>query len=226
MKQRKEARLKHLGDINNEELRHTHQNLQRIAKGVIRQEKRAFLNRKISKMEEDISNNNSRTFYKEVKSLKGGFQSKAAGFKDKDGNLLLNDRQVQQRWTEHFAELLNQPSPIENIVDEGIAPAHIEGEEDPPSRIEVQAAIKALKNNKAPGIDMLNPEIFKTNNNMLVDELVELVHLVWSQEAIPDDCNTAIIIALHKKGDKGLCSNYRGLSLLTTIYKIIARIVY
>ena len=49
---------------------------------------------------------------------------------------------------------------------------------------------------------------------------------MWNQEAIPQSCNDAVITALHKKGDKEVCSNYRGLSLLTTIYKIIAKIVH
>ena len=100
------------------------------------------------------------------------------------------------------------------------------GKEDPPSRREVTDAIKELKNNKAPGDDMLPAELFKVGSGVLTDELHHLLIMVWNQETIPQSCNDAVIAALHKKGDKELCSNHRGLSLLTTIYKLIAKIAY
>ena len=106
--------------------------------------------------------------------MKGGFQPRAIGVKDKNGNMLMNERQVQQRWTEHFTELLNRESPINNIAEDGPVAGYTESEEEIPTRGEVQAAIKALKNNKAPGMDMLNPEILKADNDILLTELVEL----------------------------------------------------
>ena len=90
----------------------------------------------------------------------------------------------------------------------------------------MQAAIKALKNNKAPGDDMLAAELFKTGSEALFTELYELVVMVWNQERIPKSSNDAVMVNLYKKGDKELCGNYRGLSLLSTLYKIIARVIY
>ena len=73
---------------------------------------------------------------------------------------------------------------------------------------------------------MLNAELFKLNDDRLQLELEKLIKQIWLQEVIPSDCNTAVIVALHKKGEKACCNNYRGLSLLSAIYKIIARIIY
>ncbi|XP_076069194.1 uncharacterized protein LOC143041241 [Oratosquilla oratoria] len=73
---------------------------------------------------------------------------------------------------------------------------------------------------------MLNAEILKVGSDILLTELTELVGLIWTQEEIPDGINDAVIVALHKNGDKKNYHEFRGLSLLTTIYKIIVRVIY
>lgn len=46
-----------------------------------------------------------------------------------------------------------------------------------------------------------------------------------SQRYIPEDCNTANIILIHKKGSKEDIKNYRQISLLPIIYKILTKII-
>jgi len=48
---------------------------------------------------------------------------------------------------------------------------------------------------------------------------------IWKEERLPEDWNKAIIIPLHKKGDKLECKNYREIALLNTVYKVFARIL-
>ena len=42
---------------------------------------------------------------------------------------------------------------------------------------------------------------------------------------LPEEWRESIIIPIHKKGDKTDCSNYRGISLLPTTYKILSNIL-
>jgi len=41
---------------------------------------------------------------------------------------------------------------------------------------------------------------------------------------LPEEWKELIIVPIYKKGDKTYCSNYRGISLLPTTYKILSNI--
>jgi sorting nexin-29 len=49
--------------------------------------------------------------------------------------------------------------------------------------------------------------------------------LIWSKEELPHQWKESIVVPIHKKGDKTDCSNYRGISLLSTSYKILSNIL-
>ena len=53
----------------------------------------------------------------------------------------------------------------------------------------------------------------------------QLLQRVWDTETIPNDWKRAIIIPIHKKKDKMVCDNYRGISLLCHASKIFTSIV-
>jgi hypothetical protein len=46
-----------------------------------------------------------------------------------------------------------------------------------------------------------------------------------NKEKLPDQWKESLIVPVHKKGDKTDCSNYRGLSLLSTSNKILSNIL-
>lgn len=89
---------------------------------------------------------------------------------------------------------------------------------EPPSLAEVLNAIKTIKNNKAAG-----PEILKNGGPDLLKHIHALLLKIWQEEKA--QLRDALIVSIFKKGDKADCGNYRGISLLSTIGKALARVL-
>jgi hypothetical protein len=49
--------------------------------------------------------------------------------------------------------------------------------------------------------------------------------LIWNKEEFPHQWKESIVVPIHIKGDKTDYSNYRGISLLSTSYKILSNIL-
>jgi hypothetical protein len=85
------------------------------------------------------------------------------------------------------------------------------------SAFEVEMAIEKLKRRKSPGIDQIPAELIKAGDKIIPSEIHKLIISIWNKESI--------IAPAYKKGDKTDCSNYRGMSLLSTRYKSISSII-
>jgi len=92
-----------------------------------------------------------------------------------------------------------------------------------PNREEVEDLIGILKNNKAPGEDNINSELIKIGTQQLVTKMQGLLKEIWNTNRIPEDWKTAIISPTFKKGDPMDTSNYRGIALLDSCYKILSQ---
>jgi hypothetical protein len=73
---------------------------------------------------------------------------------------------------------------------------------------------------KSPGIDEILAELIQAGSEILLSTIHKLNNSVWNNEELPDQWKESIIMPVHKKGDKTECNNYRGISLLSTSYKI------
>ena len=48
---------------------------------------------------------------------------------------------------------------------------------------------------------------------------------MWNKEELPEEWTESITVTLYTKSDKTDCCNYRGISLLSTAYKILSNIL-
>ena len=172
--------------------------------------------------------NDSKNFYSALKAIYGPSASSSPTLLSSDGSTLLTDQdKVLERWAEHFSNVLNRPS---NINDEAISnlpqvPTNEEMDR-PPDIDEVSKAAEQLSCGKAPGKDGIPAEIYKFGGQTLLLNLTNLFNLIWSREKLPQELKDASIIHLYKrKGNRHVCDNHRGISLLSIAGKILARVL-
>ena len=56
-------------------------------------------------------------------------------------------------------------------------------------------------------------------------EIQKLIICLWNKEELHEEWKESIIVPIYKKGHKTDCSNYTGISLLPTTYKILSNIL-
>lgn len=85
---------------------------------------------------------------------------------------------------------------------------------------EVEKAVKKMKCGKAPGEDNINIKLLKEGGIPLYKQLARIFSDCMRTGQIPDSWKNAVIVLIHKKGDKTDLRNYRLFSLLSTIYSL------
>jgi hypothetical protein len=79
--------------------------------------------------------------------------------------------------------------------------------------------------NKSPGSNQIPAELIPAGGEILRYKIHKQIISIWNKEKLPDQWKESIIVPVHKKGDKTDCSNYWGISLLSTSYKILSNIL-
>ncbi|KAH0816956.1 hypothetical protein GEV33_005835 [Tenebrio molitor] len=138
----------------------------------------------------------------------------------KDGRRV-SDRITMEEWRKYFSELLGR----EENRQEKEKRQHRVGEIEEITREELEQQLRKLKRKKAPGMDGIQNESWIYGTEREVDRLLEIMNGVWKGEGFPQEWKEGIICPIYKKGEKDTASNYRGITLLNTAYKVYAMIV-
>ncbi|MCG7877682.1 MAG: reverse transcriptase domain-containing protein [Candidatus Thiodiazotropha endolucinida] len=91
---------------------------------------------------------------------------------------------------------------------------------------QVEDTLKSLKLGKASGPDNVNNRILKELAEPLSNPLCDLFNYSLAKCVFPDKWKEANVSPLFKKDDPSLISNYRPISLLSTIGKVMEKIVH
>jgi hypothetical protein len=139
----------------------------------------------------------------------------------------LSSQRELERWAEHFDSVLNRPSTINDEAILRLPQVEINHSlAELPTVLETHKAIKLLSSGKAPGADSIPAEIYKAGGPKMVKKLTDLFCVMWRQKRIPQEYKDASIVHLYKrKGNRQMCDNHRGISLLSIAGKILARIL-
>jgi hypothetical protein len=134
---------------------------------------------------------------------------------------IVSDRITMEEWRKYFSELLGG----EENRQEKEKRQHRVGEIEEITREELEQQLRKLKRKKAPGRDGIQNESWIYGTEREVDRLLEIMNGVWKGEGFPQEWKEGIICPIYKKGEKDTASNYRGITLLNTAYKVYAMIV-
>ena len=93
------------------------------------------------------------------------------------------------------------------------------------SRIWVQKQLKSLKSHKATGLDNLPPGMLKDCACEVSKPLCHLLNLSLSKGFVPTDWKMAKITPVFKSGSTTQTGNYRPISILSALSKILERAV-
>lgn len=90
---------------------------------------------------------------------------------------------------------------------------------------EVKTILANVKLNKAPGEDRISYEFFINAPNIFLEELTKTYNHILSSGEIDESFVKTVIFPIFKKGNPSLPSNYRGISFMNSIAKIMMGII-
>ena len=96
----------------------------------------------------------------------------------------------------------------------------------PTDKKEIENVISSLDSNKSVGPNSIPTKVLKLLKNDIFSELSEIFNVSFSSGIFPSILKTAKVIPVHTKDSKLDFSNYRPISLLSNIEKILERLMY
>ncbi len=125
------------------------------------------------------------------------------------------------QWKEYFEDLLN-PTDTPSVEE---AEMEDSGVDSSITQAEVTEVVCKLRSGRASGVDEICPEYLKSLDVVGQSWLTRLCNIVWRSETVPLDWAKGVVVPLFKKGDRRVCSNYRGITLLSLPGKVYARVL-
>ena len=190
-----------------------------------------------SKLNENIGN--PKGFWKTIKSL--GLPKRSSGVSNiclkQNGKNIFNPKSIAKIFKDTFSTLASSlvsklPTPTSkfgnSFVSSYYKKLNIKSNFDltPTTETDVLKTLKDINTFKAPGLDNLKGMFLKDGANVLAAPITQLCNLSMSTSSFPNECKTAKLKPLYKKGCKTDPLNYRPISLLPLISKVIEKVVH
>lgn len=198
---------------------------EKAVKRMAREDKRNYFKGLANEADAAARCGNMRGVYSATRKLCGSKPAPTPPLKDSNGNTLTSEHQQLDRWKEFFSE--------HHPIDEAYIPFPPVVRRNPrrlistvpPSVPEIESAIRKLKNHKAPGPDNLPAELYKATVDTIAPILQPIIREAWTDRCIPDSWKEGVIVTIPKKGNLNECKNWRGITLLNAIQKILASLI-
>ena len=147
--------------------------------------------------------------------------------KDVDGRSIVNEEDIRKRWGDYFSSLFNERATQES-GERGTPSQDLLPECDylDISQGEVKVALMKMGRNKAVGPDQIPIEAWRSLGDEGLRWLTSLFNKIFSSDKMPEEWRLSEVIPIYKnKGDVQVCSNYRGIKLLSHTMKLWERVI-
>ncbi|ELT96652.1 hypothetical protein CAPTEDRAFT_79103, partial [Capitella teleta] len=90
---------------------------------------------------------------------------------------------------------------------------------------EIDKIISSLESKHSTGQDNISTVLIKSLKGELIAPITLIANQMLTTSVFPNPLKIAKVKPLYKKGDRQLCNNYRPISLLPSISKILEKVM-
>ena len=191
---------------------------------------------KIQYFQDYFSSNisNAKKLWSGIKSIisnKNQISNKINGIRDKNGNMISNSEEISNVFNNYFVNVADNiekaiprtsKSPMDYLKTSNPYSMFL----SPTTKLEVEDVISNLDSTKSIGPNSIPIKLLKVLKPYISQYLEKLVNQSFLEGHFPSKLRSAKVIALFKKGNSELASNYRPISLLPLFSKVFERIMY
>lgn len=178
----------------------------------------------ISNSETNIKKN-PKLFWKYIKSKRNS-SSNYPNIMNFDDRILEGEKDICSAFNEFFHKNFTQPSANYPYFDPNNVAHKLTLNSIEVSHSYILKLLQNLDDTKGPGSDGIPPLFYKRCAEAIATPLVLIFNRCLSEGYCPDIWKTAIIVPVPKKGLKTNITNYRPISILNTLSKLLERVVH
>ena len=195
--------------------------MEREIKRQCKKAKADWYQRQCEEIEQMERNHQIKSLHEKVKQItdrKTGIKNGSGCMKDRDGNMLFEQEEIGKRWIEYISELYDDKDRGDKpVFGCNVGPIFLKSE--------VENARRKMKDRKACGVDGIRTESIKALQGVSLDILTDLCNEIYQSGYLPDDLSTSVFITLPKKPKAIECTDYRTISLMSHVMKLILQII-
>ena len=143
---------------------------------------------------------------------------------DSSGETVYSSRDKVELLAKHFSQKMTVPQPSRPPPSLPVV-AGVKLTSLSTTVSEVRAALAALEETKAVGPDEVSPRLLRRCSSVLARPLSRLFEAILRQNRWPRIWKTSHVVPVHKKGSKSEAANYRPVSLLSVVGKVMESII-
>ena len=134
----------------------------------------------------------------------------------------INEKIEIKEWKQHFMRVLGG---VERRVVRGQVGRRRGEERDEIAWKEVTKVLGKLRDNKAMGGDKIPNEVWRYGGMEVQGWAWGMINKVWRGEGWPEEWKEGVVVPIVKKGDGVGVEEYRGVTVMPTLYKVYASVL-